>query len=280
MRGHREVLDPSCQSASGQAARDREPRLAESRRGCHTALGRAGRPVRPGRGPVCGNGLRLGPLVRLAGRCLGAEPLVSRRHLIPTPVRAAGGLNGLVHHRLLTDRPARGAGCSSWVLRTLPRSPRASASAWAADSGVSSPWAYYPTLCRFCRGPLVFLAQPGLYDGSVAQGAGSPAHGGPGAGCPAGLGGHSGKKTPARGRGPKPQSSERGQLPFESDVVAFGRQQLAGGGRSAPGLRPAVRRTGCANRNVGVQRPFPVCESLPRTIWVQGLFPHRNQDKS
>ena len=87
-------------------------------------------------------------------------------------------------------------------------------------------------------------------------------------------------KTPARGRGPKPQSSERGQLPFESDVVAFGRQQLAGGGRSAPGLRPAVRRTGCANRNVGVQRPFPECESLPRTIWVQGLFPHRNQDKS
>ena len=150
MRDHREVLDPSCQSASGQAARDREPRLAESRRGCHTALGRAGRPVRPGRGPVCGNGLRLGPLVRLAGRCLGAEPLVSRRHLIPTPVRAAGGLNGLVHHRLLTDRPARGAGCSSWVLRTLPRHH-----GHRHGHGRLIPAFHLPgllsALCRFCQ---------------------------------------------------------------------------------------------------------------------------------
>ena len=95
-------------------------------------------PDRPGRGPVYGEGLRPGSLVHLAGRSLGAKPLVSRRHLIPAPVRAAGELNGLVHHRLLTNRPARGAGCSSWVLRTLPRPPRASA--WVADSGVSSPW--------------------------------------------------------------------------------------------------------------------------------------------
>ena len=139
LRGHTEAFGLQCQSASGQAARDREPGLAEGRPGRHAALGCAGRPVRPGRGPVCGNGFRLGPLVRLAGPCLGAEPLVSRRDLIPIPVRAAGGLNGLVHHRLLTDRPARGAGCSSWVLRTLPWSPPASSS--AADSGASYSWA-------------------------------------------------------------------------------------------------------------------------------------------
>ena len=40
----------------------------------HTALGCDGRPVRPGRGPICGNGFRLGPLVHLAGRCLPSWP--------------------------------------------------------------------------------------------------------------------------------------------------------------------------------------------------------------
>ena len=48
----------------------------------------------------------------------------------------------------------------------------------------------------------------------------------------------------------------------------------------SPGLRPAQRKTGCANRIFNVLRPFPVCESMPRTTWVQGLFPRRNQDKS
>ena len=58
--------------------------------------------------------------------------------------------------------------------------------------------AYYPV---FAVSAVVFwpsrlsLGQPGLYDGSVAQGAGSPAHGRPGAGCPAGRGGHSSKNT-------------------------------------------------------------------------------------
>ena len=33
----------------------------------------------------------------------------------------------------------------------------------------------------------------------------------------------------------------------------------------------AHRKTGCANRVFNVQRPFRVCESLPRTTWMQGL---------
>ena len=115
-------------------------------------------PDRPGRGPVYGEGLRPGSLVRLAGPCLGAKPLVSRRHLIPAPVRTAGGLNGLVHHRLLTNRPARGAGCSSWVLRTLPRPPR-------HRHRRRVPAFHLPGLLsgtrRFCRGLLALPAQPG-----------------------------------------------------------------------------------------------------------------------
>ena len=31
------------------------------------------------------------------------------------------------------------------------------------------------------------------------------------------------------------------------------------------------QKTGCANRIFSVQRPFPGCESLPRTTWVQGF---------
>ena len=191
-------------------------------------------PDRPGRGPVYGEGLRPGSLVHLAGRSLGAKPLVSRRHLIPAPVRAAGGLNGLVHHRLLTNSPARGAGCSSWVLRTLPRPPRASA--WVAGSGVSSP---RPTIRHspflpWSSGPpgSAWLVRRLSCPGSGVAGAWRAQRGVVDIQA----------KTPARGRGPKPQSSERGLLPFESDVVAFGRQRLVAGVRSVPGLRRAVRR--------------------------------------
>ena len=49
---------------------------------------------------------------------------------------------------------------------------------------------------------------------------------------------------------------------------------------AALGFTSDSQRTGCANRIFSVQRPFPVCESIPRTTWVQGLFPRRNQDKS
>ena len=43
---------------------------------------------------------------------------------------------------------------------------------------------------------------------------------------------------------------------------------------SRPRLPPVTsgsQKAGCANRVFSVQRPFPVCESLPRTTWVQGL---------
>ena len=168
-------------------------------------------PDRPGRGPVYGEGLRPGSLVRLAGPCLGAKPLVSRRHLIPAPVRTAGGLNGLVHHRLLTNRPARGAGCSSWVLRTLPRHH-------GHRHGWRIPAFHLPGLlsglCRFCRGLLALPAQPGLYDGSVAQGAGSPAHGGP-----SGAWWTFKQKHPPGGGGPSHSPANGGYCPLKVTLL-------------------------------------------------------------
>ena len=77
------------------ATRDREPWLAEGRGGYYSAVGCAGRPVRPGRGLVCGKGFHLEPLVHLAGRSLSAGLpagiLVSPGHRIPGHTRAAGG---------------------------------------------------------------------------------------------------------------------------------------------------------------------------------------------
>ena len=54
----------------------------------------------------------------------------------------------------------------------------------------------------------------------------------------------------------------------------------ASGLRSVPRVTSGSQKTGCANRIFNVLRPFPVCESMPRTTWVQGLFPRRNRDKS
>ncbi len=65
--------------------------------------------------------------------------------------------------------------------------------------------------------------------------------------------------------------ADGGQFPFGSSVVAVGRQQFGDGARSVPRVTFGQRKTGCANRVFSVQRPFPVCESLPRTTWVQGL---------
>ena len=48
----------------------------------------------------------------------------------------------------------------------------------------------------------------------------------------------------------------------------------------SPGFTSGGQKIGYANRIFSVQRPIPVCESIPRTTWVQGLFPRRNQDKS
>ncbi len=104
--------------------------------------GCAGRPVRPGRGPVCRNGFRLGPLVHLAGWCLPAglpaRLLVPRGQRIPGHTRAVGG-GQRPGAPPATDRQAR-----SWrwmfLMGAANITPAPRASAWAADSGVSSPW--------------------------------------------------------------------------------------------------------------------------------------------
>ena len=96
------------QSASRQVIRDRERWLPEGRHGIHTALGCAWSPVRPGRGLVCGRGFRLEPLVHLAGRCIPAG--LPAGLLVPQDIEflvipvLLGMLNGLVHHRFLTNR--------------------------------------------------------------------------------------------------------------------------------------------------------------------------------
>ena len=38
-----------------------------------------------------------------------------------------------------------------------------------------------------------------------------------------------------------------------------------------PRVTSGSQKTGFANSVFSVQRPFPVCESLPRTTWVQGF---------
>ncbi len=56
-------------------------------------------------------------------------------------------------------------------------------------------------------------------------------------------------------------------------IRPFVRQRSAAGVRSVSRVTSDGQRTGCANRIFSVQLPFPVCESIPRTTWVQG-FPH------
>ena len=49
------------------------------------------------------------------------------------------------------------------------------------------------------------------------------------------------------------------------------RQQFPNGVRSVSRVTSGSQKTGCANRIFSVQRPFPVCESMPRTTWGQGF---------
>ena len=56
-------------------------------------------------------------------------------------------------------------------------------------------------------------------------------------------------KNTRPGGGPKPHSSGRGVIPFERNVVAFGRQQLADGVRSHPRVTSGGQKTGFANRD-------------------------------
>ena len=41
--------------------------------------------------------------------------------------------------------------------------------------------------------------------------------------------------------------------------------------KTAPEFTSGSQKTGCANRVFSVQLPFPVCESMSRTTWVQGF---------
>ena len=123
-----------------------------------------GRPVRPGRGPVCHLDFRLGPLAHLAGRRfydrLPPRFLVSRGHRVPGHTRAAGGAQ-----RPGTP-PAPDQQACDLALDAIPqrrghcpghrrRSPRRRIQELNLPSVLS-------VHRRFCRGLLVLLAQPGL----------------------------------------------------------------------------------------------------------------------
>ena len=69
-------------------------------------------------------------------------------------------------------------------------------------------------------------------------------------------------------------------MPFESNVVALVVNSWETGSVLLPRVTSSGQKAGFANRNFSLHRPFPVCEPMPRTTWVQGLFPRRNQDKS
>ena len=60
------------------------------------------------------------------------------------------------------------------------------------------------------------------------------------------------KKHPPGGEGLNHSPASGGYLPFGSSVVAFGRQQLAGGARPVPRVTSGSQKTGFANRNGGV----------------------------
>ena len=90
------------------------------------------------------------------------------------------------------------------------------------------------------------------------------------------------------GKDPQMPSKREGQLhntfsatPSQGASVSNSASNRCGqSGKKPPrSLRPAVRRPVVRTGIFSVQRPFPVCEFMPRTTWVQGLFPLRNQDK-
>ena len=98
-------------------------------------------------------------------------------------------------------------------------------------------------------------------------------------GCAVLRGSANGKRTPARGRGLSHSPADGGNYP--SKVTLLPRSSaVPRRGPFCPPVTSGSQKTGCANRSLNVLRPFPVCESMPRTTWVQGLFPLRNRDKS
>ena len=78
-------------------------------------------------------------------------------------------------------------------------------------------------------------------------------------------------KTPAWERGPKSQSSGRGVIALRKQPVCLRSLTVGRRVRSAHRVTSDGQKTGFANRIFSVQRPFPVCESMFRTTWVQGL---------
>ena len=60
------------------------------------------------------------------------------------------------------------------------------------------------------------------------------------------------KKHPPRGEGLSHSPADERQLPFESHVVAFGRQRLADGVRSVPRVTSGSQKTGCPNRGLAL----------------------------
>ena len=88
-----------------------------------------------------------------------------------------------------------------------------------------------------------------------------------------------GKEHPP-GERHKPQFSGRGGgIALRKQPVCLQSSTVGRRARSVSRVTSGGQKTGCANRVFSVQRPFPVCKSLPRTTWVQGLFPRRNQDR-
>ena len=127
---------------------------------------------------------------------------------------------------------------------------------------------------RFCRCLLALPAQPGSAwpgDGPVAQGAGSQGQGGPGRTARRGLVDIQ-AKTPARGRGPKPQSSGRGgNCPLEVTLWPSVVNGWQTGSVLSPWLRRAVRRPVVRTAFPEFNDPFWFA-SLCLGTWVQGLF--------
>ena len=81
------------------------------------------------------------------------------------------------------------------------------------------------------------------------------------------------------GSPPRTPSVGRGNCPSKATLLPSGANGWQTGSIPSPRLRPAVRRPVVRIVISAFTGSFPVCASLPRTTWVQGLFPRRNQDK-
>ena len=194
-----------------------------------------GRPVRFVGGPVCGRGFRLGPLIHLAVRCLRAGlPAglpVSRGHRIPGITRAAGGAqrpgappapDQPACHVALDARPQRRGHCpdhfpvsssaadsgasSSWsTIRPSPFLPWSCSSSWLSLACTAAAVQALALLNDAVEAILATVRLPRERGrrGTWRDRSGLPSRA---------RWTFSGKKRPARGTGPEPQSSGRGVI--------------------------------------------------------------------